>query len=177
MNKVKKQRNLKTLLAGLMMIGLFSFSAQAQRFVIVDVTAVLESQDEYKNAQADLDQTASKWRHEINQQYDEIKSLYNRYQAEQVLLSDEARSSKEEEIMNREKQVRDLQKARFGPEGELFKKRQQLVRPIQDRVYAAIEAYANEQGYDFIFDKSGSAGIIFSRSDFDKTEDVLKRMN
>ena len=79
--------------------------------------------------------------------------------------------------MNREKQVRDLQKARFGPEGELFKKRQQLVRPIQDRVYTAIESYANEQGYDFIFDKSGSAGIIFSRPDFDKTEEIMKRMN
>jgi len=177
MNKVKKQHNLKALLAGLMMLGLFSFSAQAQKFVIVDVSAVLESQDEYKNAQVDLDQTASTWRQEINQLYDEIRSLYNRYQAEQVLLSDEERSRQEDEIMNREKQVRDLQKARFGPEGELFKKRQQLVRPIQDRVYAAIEAYANEQGYDFIFDKSGSAGIIFSRPDFDKTEEVMRRMN
>lgn len=177
MNAVKKYRNLKTLLAGLMLMGLFSFSAQAQRFVIVDVNAVLESQEAYQNAQADLDRTASQWRQEINQMYDEIRSLYNRYQAEQVLLSDEERKRREDEIMNKEKQVRDLQKARFGPEGELFQRRQQLVRPIQDKVYAAIEAYANEQGYDFIFDKSGSAGIIFSRPDFDKTEEVMKRMN
>ena len=177
MNTIKKLSSLKTLLAGFLLAGLFSIPAQAQRFVIVDVNAVLESQEEYKNAQADLDQTAATWRQEINQQYDEIRSLYNRYQAEQVLLSDEERGRREEEIMNREKQVRDLQKARFGPEGELFKKRQQLVRPIQDKIYAASEAYANEQGYDFIFDKSGSAGIIFSKPAFDKTEEVMKRLN
>ena len=79
--------------------------------------------------------------------------------------------------MEMEKKVREMQKERFGPNGLLFEKRKELVQPIQDRVYTAIESYANEQGYDFIFDKSGSAGIIFSRPDFDKTEEIMKRMN
>ncbi|MEN0004916.1 MAG: OmpH family outer membrane protein, partial [Bacteroidota bacterium] len=110
------------------------------------------------------------------EEYDKIKGLYNRYQAEQVLLSDEARKQKEDEIMNKEKQVRDLQKRRFGPEGELFKRRQTLVRPIQDRVYGAIEDYAQERRYDFIFDKSTTSGIIFSNPQYDKTEEVLKKL-
>ncbi len=177
MNYLKSQVNLKALFAALALVGFFAFSVQAQRIAMVDVNALLESQTDYANAQTELDQTASRWRQEINQEYDEIRSMYNRYQSEQVLLSDEERRRREDEIMNKEKQVRDLQKARFGPEGELFKKRQQLVRPIQDRVYAAIEAYATEQGYDFIFDKSGSAGIIFSNPKFDKTEDVSRRLN
>ncbi|MFT6708929.1 MAG: outer membrane protein, partial [Flavobacteriales bacterium] len=75
------------------------------------------------------------------------------------------------------KEVREMQKSKFGPDGALFKKRQELVRPIQDRVYKAIEDYANSKGFDFIFDKGGSAGIIFSNARFDKTEDILKSLN
>jgi outer membrane protein len=119
---------------------------------------------------------AANWRQDIAQQYDVIKGLYNRYQAEQVLLSDDARKQREEEIMNKEKEVRDLQKVRFGPEGELFRRRAEMVRPIQERVYRAIEAYATERGYDFIFDKSGSAGIIFYSPAYDKTDDVMNRL-
>ncbi len=153
------------------------FSAMyAQRMAFVDVNQILESIEEYKGAQDELDRTAATWRQEIAQEYDKIKGLYNRYQAEQVLLSDEARKQREDEIMAKEKEVRDLQKDRFGPEGELFKRRQELVRPIQDRVYAAIEEYANDRGFDFIFDKSGGAGMIFSNPEFDKTQDILQRL-
>ena len=78
--------------------------------------------------------------------------------------------------MEKEKEVREMQKDKFGPEGSLFKRRQELVRPIQDKVYAAIEEYAQDRGYDFIFDKSGAAGIIFSNPQYDKTEDILKSL-
>jgi outer membrane protein len=151
-------------------------SLSAQRIAYVDVNKILESISEYQSAQQELDQLAAKWRQDIAQEYDIIKGMYNRYQAEQVLLSDEARRQREEEIMAKEKEVRDLQKDKFGPEGELFKRRQDLVRPIQDRVYAAIEAYARERNYDFIFDKSSSSGMIFSNPEYDKTNDVLQRM-
>ncbi len=154
----------------------FAFSVQAQRIACVDVNKVLENIQEYKAAQTDLDNLATKWRQEIAQEYDVIKGMYNKYQAEQVLLSDEARRQREEEIMNKEKEVRDLQKEKFGPEGALFKKRQELVRPIQDKVYAAIEAYAQERSFDFIFDKGGSAGLIFSSPAQDKTSDILDRL-
>ncbi len=160
--------------AGLIVFALAS--ASAQRIACVDVNRVLETIQEYQAAQQELDRIAAKWRQDIAQEYDKIKGMYNRYQAEQVLLSDEARRQREEEIMAKEKEVRDLQKDYFGPEGQLFKKRQDLVRPIQDKVYAAIEEYANDRGYDFIFDKAGSAGIIFSNPQYDVTDDILRRL-
>ncbi len=154
----------------------FTASAQAQRIAYIDLGKILESIDEYQAAQEQLDQLAARWQQEIAQEYDKIKSMYNRYQAEQVLLSDDARRQKEEEILQKEKAVRDMQKAKFGPEGDLFKRRQELVQPIQERVYREIEEYAKERGYDFVFDRSGSAGIIFSNPSFDKTEDIIRRM-
>lgn len=168
--------NLKKLTTTLVIILLVSLTTFAQRIAIVDVNKILESIEEYQNAQTQLDNLAAQWRQEIAQEYDVIKGMYNKYQAEQVLLSDEARRQREEEIMNKEKEVRDLQKDRFGPEGELFKRRQGLVRPIQDRVYSAIESYAQERGYDFIFDKSSASGMIFSNSEYDKTTDILNKL-
>lgn len=151
-------------------------SVQAQRIAYVDVNRILESINEYKTAQDELDRQSSQWRQEISQEYDKIKGMYNRYQAEQVLLSDDARKQREEEIMNKEKDVRDLQRKYFGPEGDLFKMRQELVRPIQDKIYTAIEEYAKDRGYDFIFDKAGNAGIIFSNPAYDKTDDILQKL-
>lgn len=170
------KQNIRKILALFSMLGLLAVSVQAQRIAYVKVNDILESLDEYQAAQKELDRLAQRWRQDIAQEYDEIKGMYNRYQAEQVLLSEDERKRREEEIMAKEKEVRDLQKAKFGPEGELFKRRQDLVRPIQDRVYAAIEEYAQERGYDFIFDKSGSAGMIFSNPSYDKTEDVMKKL-
>jgi len=132
---------------------------------------------EYKTAQKQIDDLAAKWRREIAEEYDQIKGMYNRYQAEQVLLSDEVRRQKEEEIMKKEKEVRDMQKQKFGPEGALFQKRQELVEPIQEQVYAAIENYANDKGFDFIFDKGAASGMIFSNARYDKTDDILKELD
>ena len=149
----------------------------AQRVAIVDITRVLEEMPDYRNAQTELDNIAAQWRQEIALEYDQIKAMYNKYQAEQVLLTEEARKKKEDEIMEREKAVRDLQKEKFGPEGALFRKRQDLVQPIQERVYAAIKTYAEDRGFDFIFDKGGSSGLIFSNAEFDKTEDIIRVVN
>lgn len=176
MNYTMIKTSAKKTIAALSFMLLLGFTANAQRIAYVDVNKILESIAEYQEAQTELDNTASKWRQDIAQEYDVIKGLYNRYQAEQVLLSDEARRQREDEIMNKEKEVRELQKDKFGPDGALFKRRQELVRPIQDKVYSAIEDYAKDRGYDFIFDKSGAAGIIFSNPQYDKTEDILKSL-
>ncbi|MCB0553577.1 MAG: OmpH family outer membrane protein [Phaeodactylibacter sp.] len=162
--------------ATLSLITMVAFTANAQRIAYVDVNTILESIDEYKSAQDELDKLASGWRQEIAQEYDKIKGMYNRYQAEQVLLSDDARRQREDEIMEKEKEVREMQKAKFGPEGDLFQRRQDLVRPLQEKVYSAIEEYANERGYDFIFDKSGATGMIFSNPQYDKTQDILDKL-
>lgn len=164
------------LFAALIALVAFAAPVQAQKVACVDINLILESMDDYKQAQDELDKIAARWRQEIEQEFDKVKGMYNKYQAEQVLMSEDMRKQREEEILTKEKDIREMQRAKFGPEGELFKKRQDLVRPIQDRVYAIIEAYANERGYDFMFDKSSSSGIIFANPQFDKTEDLMQRL-
>jgi outer membrane protein len=167
---------LTKLVAGAMLTLLFAAPAIAQRIAYVEVNLILESIEEYNKAQEELDKIASNWRQEIAQEYDKIKAMYNKYQAEQVLLSDEARKQKEDEIMAAEQRVREMQKEKFGPEGELFQRRKELVQPIQERVFAAIESYANERGYDFIFDKGSNTGMIFSNPRYDVTADILEEL-
>ncbi|MFN8331080.1 MAG: OmpH family outer membrane protein [Saprospiraceae bacterium] len=146
-----------------------------QRFALVDVNRILENLDDYKKAQDELDKTASVWKQEIAVEYDKIKAMYNKYQAEQVLLTEDQKKQREEEIMTREKEARKMQKDKFGDDGALFKKRQDLVKPIQDKVLAAIQDYAAQKGFEAIFDTSGSAGIIYYNKDLDKTEDILRK--
>lgn len=172
---MKKRFTLLSVLT-IALFSLFATDASAQKIAYVDVTRILETIQEYQDAQAEIDRLAAKWRQEISQEYDVIKGMYNRYQAEQVLLSEQARTQREEEIMNKEKAVRDMQRERFGPEGSLFQRRQELVKPIQDRVYAAIEQYAQDRGYDFIFDKSSTVGMIYSSEQYDKTNDILNQL-
>jgi outer membrane protein len=148
----------------LLSFAMMSF-ASAQRIAVVDVTAVLESLPEYQKAQEQLDKIATAWRQEIAQEQDKIKGMYSKYQAEQVLLSEEMKKQREEEIMNKEKDVRELQRQKFGPEGA-------LVKPVQDKVYGAIERFATDKGFEFIFDKGSASGLLFSDSKNDKTDDI-----
>jgi len=172
MNYTKRSIMLKSLIFSALFAFVSMSSTFAQRIAVVDINAVLESMPEYNQAQTDLDKIASKWRQDIAQEYDKIKGMYNAYQAEQVLMSDDMRAQKEDEIMNAEKRVRDMQKDKFGPEGALFQRRQDLVQPIQDKVYNALDKFAGQKGFDFIFDKSSSTGLIFANPKYDKTEDV-----
>ena len=158
----------------LLMIG--TLSMQAQRVASVDINKILEAQSDYLEAQKQLDELAARWRREMEVDQDKIKGMYSRYQAEQVLMSEEARKQKEDEIVAAEKTLRDTQRRKFGQDGELFKKRQSLVQPIQERVYNAIEEYANAKGFDFIFDRGGSAGIIFANEQYDKTDDIIAKL-
>ncbi len=167
---------IKRLFAAFSMVALMTFTASAQRIAIVDINEVLGSFIDYQNAEKEIDKVASEWKQEIAQEYDKIKALYNKYQAEQVLLNEDQKKEREDEIMEAEKTVRQMQKNRFGPEGDLFNKRQELVSPIQDKVYSAIEDFAADRGYDLIFDKGGAAGLLFVTDEYDKTADVKKRL-
>jgi len=168
-------RSIKILVVVIAVVALCS-SVSAQRIAIVDIQDVLQNMDGYQQAQQELDRIAAQWRQEIAKEYDKIKAMYNKYQAEQVLLSDQARTERQDEIMVAEQYVREMQKDKFGAEGSLFQKRQDLVRPIQEMVYDAIEDYANDRGYDFIFDKGGAAGLIYSSDEYDKTEDIKRKI-
>lgn len=174
-------QNMKTIKIVLLFLAFTAFvslnTLKAQRIAIVDITRVLEQLPDYKEAQKQLDDIAAQWRQEISIEYDQIKAMYNKYQAEQVLLTEDARKQKEAEITEREKQAREMQREKFGPEGALFRKRQDLVQPIQERVYASIKTYAEDRGFDFIFDKGGASGLIFSNSEYDKTEDIIRSLS
>jgi|SRR5678815_5215387 outer membrane protein len=169
---------IKIVLVFLSLAALTSLNTlKAQRIAIVDITRVLEQLPDYKEAQKQLDGIAAQWRQEISIEYDQIKAMYNKYQAEQVLLTEDARKQKENEIAEREKQAREMQREKFGPEGALFRKRQDLVQPIQERVYASIKTYAEDRGFDFIFDKGGTSGLIFSNAEYDKTDDIIRALS
>jgi len=158
------------------MAGMIS-ETSAQKVAVVDINEVLSSMEDYQAAQTELDRVAAEWRQQIAQEFDKIKSMYNKFQAEQVLLSPEDKAKKEDEIIKKETEVREMQKAKFGPEGALFKKRQEMVAPIQDKVFAAIEAYAAEKGIDIIFDKGGATGLLYTNAEYDKTSDLKRRLN
>lgn len=113
------------------------------------------------------------WQKEIETKYAEVDKLYKAYQADAVLLTDDMKKKRENEIINKEKEVKDLQKQRFGVDGELFKKRQELVKPIQDKVYNAIKAVAEKSGLGFVMDKSGQVSLLYANSKYDKSDDVL----
>ena len=151
-------------------------AASAQRYAIVDTKYILDKMPDYKEAQKKLDQFSEQWQKEIDTKQANLDKMYKDFEAEQVMLSDELKKKREDELFVREKELRDLQRKRFGFEGDLFKKRQDLVKPIQDKVYNAIQKIAVNRQYDFILDKSEGITVIFADPKLDQSEDVLKEL-
>lgn len=149
-------------------------AAQAQRYAVIDSKYILEKMPEYKEAQGKLDQFSQLWQQEIDSKQAALDKMYKDYDAEQIMLPDALKKKREDELYNKEKELRDLQKRRFGFEGDLFKKRQELIKPIQDKVYTAIQKLAVEKSYDFILDKSEGITVIFADPKLDRSEDVLR---
>jgi outer membrane protein len=131
---------------------------------------------EYRNAQQQLDVMAATWQQQIDSMQTALDRLYREFDAEQVMLTAELKKRKEDQLFNKEKELRDLQRKRFGFEGDLFRKRQELVKPVQDKVYNAIQKLAASRGYDFVLDKSEGITIIFADPKLDKSEEVLKEL-
>ena len=155
---------------------LLSFTATAQRYAVIDSKYILEKLPDYKQSQTKLDQFSVQWQQEIEKKQADLDKMYKEYDAEQVMLSDEMKKKREDELFNKEKEVRDLQKKRFGFEGDLFKKRQELIKPIQDKVYNAVQRIAVAKSYDFILDKSEGITVIFADPKLDKSDDVLREL-
>jgi outer membrane protein len=153
--------------------GFLSFS---QKYAIIDTRYILDKIPEYKEAQKQLDATAAGWQKDIDTKQAELDNMYKSFEAEQVMLSDELKKKREDQLFNKEKDLRDLQRKRFGFEGDLFKKRNELIKPIQDKVYNAVQKMAVSKGYDIVLDKSEGITIIFADPKLDKSEDVLKEM-
>ena len=149
-------------------------AVSAQKYAIIDTRYILDKMPEYKTAQSQLDETAAQWQKDIEAMQTNLDKMYVDFDAEKVMLSDELKKKREDQLFLKEKELRDLQRKRFGFEGDLFKKRQELIKPIQDKVYNAVQKMAVSRGYDFVLDKSEGITIIFADPKLDKSEDVLK---
>lgn len=158
-------------------LSVFSFIfSYAQRYAVIDSKYILSKIPEYKEAQKKLDQFSEMWQQEIDQKQAAIDKMHRDFEAEQIMLPDNLKQKREDEIFNKEKELRDLQRKRFGFEGDLFKKRGELIKPVQDKVYNAIQKLAVEKQYDFILDKSEGITVIFADPKLDKSEEILKSM-
>jgi len=161
------------LIGGLILFTAMTGNVYAQKYCYVNTEYILENIPDYKNAQQQLDNLSITWQKEIEDKYAIIDKLYKSYQAEQVLLTEEMKRRRQEEINQKEKDVKDLQKQRFGYEGDLFKKKQELVKPIQDKIYNAVKKLATDQNYAVIFDKSGDLVMLYTNPKYDKSDEIL----
>jgi outer membrane protein len=157
----------------LLVINLITF---AQKVGYVDTQYILNQIPEYKTAQEELDKIAAQWQKEIEAKYEEIDKMRKAYEAEQILLTDEMKKKREADIEDKENEARELQKQRFGIDGELFRKRQELVKPLQDKVYNAVKAVATKGAFGIIFDKASAITMLYTSEKLDKSDAVLKQL-
>ena len=159
-----------------MFLVLFSANAMAQKFALVDMEYILKNVPAYERANEQLNQVSKKWQAEVEALTTEAQTLYKNYQSEAVFLSEEQKTKKEEAIVAKEKEAAELKKKYFGPEGELYKKRESLMTPIQDEIYNAIKDISDQKGYSLILDRASDAGIIFASPKIDISNEVLVKL-
>ncbi len=165
----------KSLLLAIL-LGCFVSGVNAQKFAYVDTDYILGQMTEYKAAQKQLNELSEKWENDLKIMKDEIDKMYRDYKAEEILLSPTQRKEREDAIVSKEDLMKKFEQEKFGVNGELFKKRQELIKPIQDKVFAAIQRVAKNNGLDFIFDKSANMNILFSNPKYDRSDDVLDEL-
>ncbi len=166
---------MKKVLFSLLLLTASVCTVQAQQhYCIIDSKYMLDKMTDYKDAQNKLDQLSKTWQEEIDNMMLEVDKLYKGYQAEKPMLSDEMRHKREDEIVAKEKAAKDMQKQRFGYEGDLFKKRQEFIKPVQDRLYNAVQKMASSKSYDLVLDKAGGITLFYADPKLDRSDDVLK---
>jgi outer membrane protein len=165
----------KIVLGIALILASFSF-ASAQKYAYVDTDYILDNIPEYSDAKTTLDELSAKWQKEIETKFAEIDKLYKSFQTEAVLMPEDVKKKREDDIVKTEKEAKDLQKQRFGKDGDLFKKRQELVKPIQEKIYNAIEEVATDEGFMVVFDKAGSLSMVYTNPKYDVSEDILNKM-
>lgn len=155
---------------------LLSLPVFSQKYAYIDSEYILGNIPEYKEAQAELDRIAAIWQKEIEGKFRTIDSMYKSFQVKVITLPENQKKNYEDQIISVEQEAKNLQKKRFGKDGDLFKKREELVKPIQDKVFTAIEEYAKEKGYAFVFDVSGSMTIVYADDKFDINDAILEKL-
>lgn len=167
---------MKKLLLMLMLSVAFTGISQAQKFAYVDSQYILRHMPEYAEAQGQLNQFSNEWEAEIEAKFEAVQRLKDAYQAEKVLLTEDMKQRRLQEIKQKEQEAREMQRQKFGVDGELFQKREQLIKPIQDKIYEALEEVASRSGYMVIFDKASQSNMLYTNPKYDITETVIKNM-
>jgi len=166
----------KLLFVALMVLGTTMGVKAQQRYAVIDTKYILERIPAYKEADAKLKLIGEQWQKEIDDLQVQLDKMYKNYESEQFMLTEALKKKREDELFEKAKQVRELQKKRFGYEGDILKERKRLIKPGQDKVYDAIQKIATSRSYDFVLDKSEGITIIFADPKLDKSDDVLKEL-
>ncbi len=167
---------MKKFLVILLMGVAATLGAAAQKYALVDMEYILKNYPQYEMANEQLNQLSQRWQREVENKNAAAEKLFKNYQSELVFMTDEQKKAKEQEIVQAEKAATDLKYKYFGPEGELYNKRQSLMEPIQDEIYNAIKKIAEEKGYQTVFDRASSANIIYASPRIDISNEVLNRL-
>lgn len=157
-------------------LALMAITAQAQKFALMDMEYVLKNIPAYERANEQLNQVSKKWQAEVEALNTQAATMYKNYQNEVVFLSKEQKAAKQEEIMLKEKEAADLKKKYFGPEGELFKKRESLMSPIQEEIYNVVKEISEQRGYSLVLDRASDSAIIFGSPKIDISNEILKKL-
>jgi outer membrane protein len=157
-------------------IVLAALASFGQKYAYINSEYILSNMSEYKEAQAELDRVAVLWQKEIEAKMASVDSMYKKYQVESITMPEQIKSNRQNAIMEQEKAVKELQKKRFGQDGDLFKKREELVKPIQDRVLNTVNDYAKEKGFAFVFDTAGDLTIIYADPKWDINEAIMQKL-
>lgn len=158
------------------LVAIVSLAAHAQKFALIDMEYIMKNIPAYERANEQLNQVSKKWQAEVEALSNEAATMYKNYQNEVVFLSQEQRKAKQEAIMKKEKDAGELKKKYFGPEGELYKKRESLIAPIQEAVYNAVKELSEQRGYTLVLDRASDTGIIFGSPKIDISNEVLGRL-
>ena len=157
-------------------MAVMAITANAQKYALIDMEYILKNVPAYERANEQLNQVSKKWQAEVEALNIEASTMYKNYKNEVVFLSQEQKKAKQEAIMNKEKEASELKKKYFGPEGELFKKREALMGPIQEEIYNAVKEVSDLRGYSLVLDRASNSGIIFGSPKIDISNEVLKKL-
>lgn len=166
---------MKKIMLMLVMV-LSALTASAQKFALVDMDYILKNIPAYERANEQLNQVLKKWQAEVEALNTEAQTMYKNYQNEAVFLSQEQKKKKQDDIMKKEKEASDLKRKYFGPDGELFKKRESLMTPIQEEIYNAVKEIAELRGYSLVIDRASDNGIVFGSPKIDISNEVLQKL-
>ncbi|RHK49657.1 OmpH family outer membrane protein [Leyella stercorea] len=153
-----------------------ALTANAQKYALIDMEYILKNIPAYERANEQLNQVSKKWQAEVEALNTEASTMYKNYQNEMVFLSQEQKKARQEAIMKKEKDASDLKRKYFGPEGELFKKRESLMSPIQEEIYTAVKEIAELRGYSLVLDRSSDTGVIYGSPKADISNEVLQKL-